>query len=158
MANYQLVNVALLLLHALVSVALLGAVSHQCVAVLRARGAARVAGGSFVRRYASVGAGGFVEAVGLLYLTNLVLGAILYPEYRIESRYALEEMRLLTVVGLFELKEHWAALGVAVLPLYVCAWRSDTMRSHRRSSTLTLGFIVWFTSIVGHVVNNFRGV
>jgi len=27
-----------------------------------------------------------------------------------------------------------------------------------RASTLTLGFIVWFSFIVGHVVNNFRGV
>jgi hypothetical protein len=158
MANYQLVNVALLLLHALVSVALLGAVSHQCVAVLRAAGASPAPVGGFVRRYAGVGAGNFVGAVGLLYLTNLILGAILYPEYRIESRYALEEMRLLAVVGLFELKEHWAALGLAVLPLYICAWRSDELRSHRKSTTLTLGLIVWFNFIAGHIVNNFRGV
>ena len=175
MSSYQIINLLLLITHGLVSVALLGAISHQCVAVVRAQclpAHDRPAKGHFLRRYAAVGSQHFVGAVVLCYLLTGVLGAVLYPEYRLESRYALEELRLLPVVGLFELKEHFAGLGLGLLPLYVLQWRQYQGSSNEppmkppmgRTSaspvavTLTLGFIVWFTFIVGHVVNNYRGL
>lgn len=156
MVSYQFINLALLLFHGLMSVALLGAVTHQSVAVLR--GGDRSASSGFIGRYAAVNGPAFVYAVPTMYVLTLLLGAVLYPEYRTESRYALEEMRLLPIVGLFELKEHWAALGLGLLPLYIHSWGRDGSRRSRVTATLTLGFIVWFTFIVGHVVNNTRGV
>ncbi len=157
MATYQISNLILLLVHGLVSVALLGAVTHQCVAVLWRTD--RKAEAGFVRRYTSVAPTGFATAICVLYVSNLLLGALLYPEYRLESRYSLEEMRLLPVVGAFELKEHWGAVGLGLLPLYWSTWRgADNADWTRVMSTLTLGVIVWFAFLVGHVVNNFRGV
>lgn len=169
MSSYQVTNLLLLLSHALVSVALLGAISHQCVSVLRLR--VTPVNGRFLTRYAAVGGQYFVGAVAFCYVATGVLGAVLYPEYRLEARYALEELRLLPVVGLFELKEHFAALGLGLLPLYVQQWRRHASRSEPVGGTthdgqacppvavtLTLGFIVWFTFVVGHIVNNYRGL
>ena len=160
MTQYQLINLSLLLTHGLVSVALIGAVTHQCAAVLFP--STDKTGGTFISRYRQVKGAGFARAVALLYISNLILGGILYPEYRLEVRYALEEMHLLSTVGLFELKEHWAAIGLALLPLYLSAWHTEPAThqpvSHQKAATLTLGFIIWFTFLTGHVVNNVRGL
>ncbi|MEM6774881.1 MAG: hypothetical protein AAF640_08540 [Pseudomonadota bacterium] len=156
MATYQLINLSVLLAHGLLSVGLIGALTHQCVAVLR--GSDREQVGGFIGRYVSVSSATFAAAVPLLYVLTFALGAVLYPEYRIESRYALEELRLMPVVGLFEIKEHWGAVGLGLLPLYWHSWRAGGQRIPRVSSTLTLGFIVWFAFLTGHVVNNARGV
>jgi len=156
MSLFELMNLGLLLIHGLVSVALLGATSHQCTAVLRK--AEPKGSEAFINRYAAVNPMAFPWAVALLYVTSIGLGAVLYPEYRLEARFSLEEMRLLPVVGLFELKEHFAAIGLGLLPLYLSQWKLSKPIDAPRASTLTLGFIVWFSFIVGHVVNNFRGV
>src|ERR1700753_3388698 len=75
--------VVLLILHGLVGVALLGAITHQSVALLR-RGAARR--GSFVERYAAVGQRTFTVAVMVMYVIGVVLGGLIYPAYRLDVR------------------------------------------------------------------------
>jgi len=155
MTDAMVSSLVLLLSHGLVSVALLGAISHQCVAVVRPAGSPTDA---FFDRYRSVSATLFPSAVVLLYLVSFGLGGVLYPEYRLESRYALEEMGLLFWVGMFELKEHFAAIGLGVLPLYRWHWRDSEPSPGRGTVTLLLGGIVWFNFLVGHVLNNYRGV
>ena len=64
-------------------------------------------------------------------------------------------------IGLFELKEHFGGIGLGVLPLYVYTWRAEQADSHRRDRvvlTVLLALIVWWNFIVGHVVNNIRGL
>lgn len=148
---------ALLILHGLVAVALLGAITHQTVSLFR-RSAAH--DGSFVDRYTGVNQKTFTIAVVVLYAVQVGLGAAIYPAYRLNVRIPFEEMSLGWAVGIFELKEHFTALGLSVLPYYACTWRTDLQhgnRGDRFALTLLLAAIAWFDFVVGHILNNIRG-
>jgi predicted transporter len=148
-------SLVLLIAHGLAATALLGALTHQAVAVFRLRND----GASFLSRYASVRTPVFRNAVIALYGLTFVLGALIYPAYRVDARIALEEMHLDWVVGLFEIKEHFGGIGLAVLPLYAYMW--DPARASapgRMATTLLLASIVWFDFFAGHLVNNIRGL
>jgi hypothetical protein len=99
-------------------------------------------------------------AVVSLYVAQVALGAIIYPAYRLNVRIPFEEMGMGWAVGLFEVKEHFAAIGLAVLPLYFANWRAQSASTHRLDRiaiTLILSFIVWWDFLVGHILNNIRG-
>ena len=147
----------LLILHGLVGVALLGAITHQTVSVFRRR---QARSGSFIDRYTGVNTHVFTTAVLWLYPVGLIMGAVIYPAYRLNVRIPFEEMSLGWAVGLFELKEHFAAIGLALLPMYAVVWRQESLDTHRRDRialTVLLTFIVWWDFLVGHVLNNIRG-
>jgi hypothetical protein len=154
----SIVIIFLLIVHSLVGVALLGALTHQSVSTLRG---GSVRGGSFVNRYSAVNQRTFTTAVVLLYVVGLLLGATIYPSYRLEVRIPFEEMSLGWAVGLFEMKEHFAGIGLGLLPLYASLWREDlnpTDHRNRVAITLVLAGIVWWAFIIGHVLNNIRGL
>lgn len=149
--------IGLLILHGLVAVALLGAVTHQAVALLFG---GRTSGG-FAARYAAVSAPAFTNAIAVLFTLNVVLGALLYPAYRLDVRIALEEMQLGWVIGLFEVKEHFGGIGLALLPLYLWSWKGAREKGTGGDCigiSLLLAFIVWFGFLAGHLVNNVRGL
>jgi hypothetical protein len=150
------VIVFLLILHGLVGVALLGAITHQTISVLRPAGQR---GQSFPAKYAGVTARTFCNAVMLIFAANVVLGGSIYPTYRLDVRIPLEEMRLGWALGLFEMKEHFGGIGLASLPIYSYYWKadSDSGQFGRIAITCTLAFIVWFDFLVGHILNNIRG-
>jgi hypothetical protein len=148
----------LLIVHGLLAVALIGAITHQAVSVLRPR---PVRTGSFVDRYSAVNKQAFTIAVAALYAVTVVFGAIIYPSYRIDVRIPFEEMSMRWAVGLFELKEHFGGIGLFILPFYVYAWRNSAAETHGRdrvATTLTLTFIVWWDFLAGHIINNLRGL
>jgi hypothetical protein len=149
--------VALLILHGLLAVALLGAITHQTISVWAPmRGAA----GSFVGRMRAVPAKSYVNAIVVLYGLTALLGGIIYPTYRLSVRIVLEQMQLYVPNGAFELKEHFVALGLGVLPAYWYFWREPQAAEHARTRavlTALLAFIVWWGFLVGHVLNNIRG-
>jgi hypothetical protein len=148
----------LLILHGLVGVALLGAITHQTVSVFLTRA---VHTGSFGDRYSSVSQRTFTIAIVVLYAGGALLGAIIYPSYRLNVRIPFEEMSLGWAVGVFELKEHFAGIGLSVLPLYVHSWGRELADTHRRDRvalTSLLAIIVWWDFLVGHVLNNIRGL
>jgi hypothetical protein len=148
----------LLIIHGLVGVALLGAITHQMVSAFRRRQARN---GSFIDRYTGVNQRTFTIAVLCLYPAGLIIGAVIYPAYRLNVRIPFEEMSLGWAVGLFELKEHFAGIGLALLPMYAYTWRGEAGESHRRDRmalTLLLTFIVWWDFLIGHVLNNIRGL
>ena len=74
---------------------------------------------------------------------------------------ALEQLRFFKTVGAFELKEHIATIGLIVLPAYWAFWRrplSDDYAVARKQVTLFLAIIVWSNFLIGHIVNNARGM
>jgi hypothetical protein len=148
----------LLIVHGLLAVALLGAVTHQVASVLWP--AARPAG-SFTGRFRSVAAPGYANAIVVLYVATAVLGAIIYGEYRISIRIVLEELQLRAANGSFELKEHLAAVALGMLPAYWWYWRQPAADASvvrvRAILTAVLAFVVWWNFLVGHIVNNIRG-
>ena len=151
-------RIVLLLLHGLVAVALLGALSHQTAALF----ARRVAANSlFVGRYARVNDQLFARAVIVLYVFAVVLGAVIYPAYRVDVRIAFEELGLLWAVGVFELKEHAAGIGLGLLPLYAFLWWRQSVPHYaldRKMVTTFLTVVVWFDFVAGHILNNIRGL
>ena len=152
-----LLNTFLLIIHGLVAVALLGAITHQVVSLTWGGGARH---GSFIGRYRNVNQHSFTRAIVVLYLVGVTLGAIIYPYYRLNVRIPFEQMNLAWAVGVFELKEHFAGIGLGVLPLYAYSWRAEFAESHhgnRIALSWLLAFVVWWDFLIGHVLNNIRG-
>ena len=149
--NWQTV---LLIVHGLLAVALLGAITHQAASALLP--ASRPAG-SFVGRFRAVPGPSYVNAVVVLYLVTAVLGGILYTEYRVSVRTVVEQLGMWPAHGAFELKEHFAAVGLGLLPAYWYFWRAPGEARTRAALTAFLAIIVWWNFLVGHVLNNIRG-
>ena len=149
--NWQTV---LLIVHGLLAVALLGAITHQAASVLLP--ASRPAG-SFVGRFRAVPGPSYVNAVVVLYLVTAVLGGVLYTEYRVSVRTVVEQLGMWPAHGAFELKEHFAAVGLGLLPAYWYYWRLTSEPRTRAALTAFLAVIVWWNFLVGHVLNNIRG-
>jgi hypothetical protein len=158
-------TLALLILHGLTAVVLLGALTHQLAALLRGNAVAAAgkpaSKSSFIGRYVAVGQGGFTIVIVMSYVVSVVLGGIIYPTYRVDVRIPFEEMSLIWAIGLFEMKEHWGGVGLGFLPLYAYVWRPQQAASHHRDRvviTALLATIVWCDFIVGHILNNIRGL
>jgi len=63
-------------------------------------------------------------------------------------------------VGIFDLKEHFVTVGLGMLPAYWYFWRQPFADNHARARavlTAILAFIVWWSFLVGHILNNMRG-
>lgn len=147
----------LLILHGLVSIALLGGLTHQAIAVLLP---ARATGG-FSTAYRAVNAARFTNVNIAFYLLTFILGALIYPPYRIAVRTWIERARLWHISGLFEVKEQFLAIGLGMLPFFWLIWRNPKDNEYavaRKWTTAMLCLIVWYSFIAGHVVNNVRGL
>ena len=147
----------LVIIHGLVAVALLGAITHQ---TLSAWAAASARPGSFFGRFRTVPAAAFTNAIIVLYSVTATLGAIVYLYFRVDIRPALEQAGRFEILGFFDLKEHFIAIGLALLPAYFVCWRQPREGESTRTRTaLTsiLAFIVWWGFLVGHVTNNIKG-
>ncbi len=149
--------VTLLILHAILAVVLLGAITHQAISVWLPSPRAT---GSFVQRVRAVPGTTYVNVVVVLYLATATLGAIVYPSYRLTIRIVLQELGFNVANGVFELKEHFVAIGLGALPAYHHFWRQSVGADHPRTRavlTALLAFIVWWSFVVGHILNNIRG-
>jgi len=149
----------ILLIHGLMAVALLGALSHQALSVARRAPVATHA--SFVDRFRGVAAPRYTNATVVMFAATVILGAMLYPQYRIDVRPTLEDLQLRSANGAFEIKEHLAAIGLGLLPAYWFYWRRGQdapAAAARRYLTWILAFVVWFNFLVGHVLNNIKGL
>ena len=89
----------LVILHGLVAVALLGAITHQTLAVWAPSGAPPR---SFFGRFRAVPSAAFVNAIIILYLVTALLGAVVYLYFKVHIQPDLERDRL---------GQHWASLN-----------------------------------------------
>lgn len=148
----------LMLLHVLVSVALVGAITHQAFSAWRTPPAAR---STFVSRFRGVYSPTFTNVVVLLFVVSSLLGGLLYPRYRVDVRPTLEDLQLRSANGMFEVKEHFAAVGLGLLPAYWRVWRAPLRpewAAARMYLTWILCAIVWWNFIVGELLNNIKGL
>ena len=153
-----LMATALLIIHSLVAVALLGAITHQTLATWVP---ARARSGSFFGRFRAVPSPSFTNAIVVLYSVAALLGAIVYLYFRVDIRPELEQAGHWQALGLFDIKEHFVAIGLALLPTYWVFWQqsgSDELtRRTRIALTSIIAFIVWWSFLIGHVMNNIMG-
>ncbi len=160
--DYMSVNAfwtIVLIVHSLLAVATLGALTHQAVSVLTPVHRVTAPAG-FVARVRAVYGAGYATAICVLWVTTFIIGAWIYTKYRIAIRIPLERTGYWKTLGFFELKEHVAALGLGVLPAYWFFWKnpkSAAYDSARKAVTLLLAAMCWFAFLVGHVLNNARG-
>ncbi len=146
-----------LLVHLLLAVALLGALTHQAMAV--ALPVRRPAGG-FVTRFRAVAAPGYATAVCVLWVLTFLVGSFIYTKYRIYIRIPIEQVHDYKTGAFFDFKEHVATIGLVLLPAYWVFWKNAQDPQYdtaRKGVTLVLTAMCWFLFIVGHVVNNTRG-
>jgi len=150
----------LLIVHGLLAVVLLGAITHQSFGVAARRNTQGRR--SILDRFGAIDASAYTNAVVLLFILTSIGGAFLYAPYRVDVRPALEERQLQAANGVFEIKEHLAAIGLGLLPAYWVFWRKSAPgRSElatRRYLTWMVAFCTWWNFIAGHVLNNIKGV
>ena len=147
----------LLIIHGLIAVALLGALTHQTLA---AWAPVRARPESFFGRFRTVPSRSFANAVVILYVTSTLLGGTIYLNFRVDIRPDLERAGHWQALGLFDLKEHFVAIGLALLPAYWVCWQQPSAEEPSRTPaalTLILAFIVWWSFLIGHVTNNIMG-
>ena len=152
--------VALLIVHGLMAVALLGAITHQALSVLTVAPASN-GRWTFVDRFRGVDGAAYALPIVVLFTLTAIGGALLYPQYRIDVRPALEDTQNVAANGVFEIKEHLVAIGLGLLPVYWLFWRKQhgpETAAPRRYLTWLLAFFVWWSFLVGHVLNNIRGL
>jgi hypothetical protein len=146
----------LLIFHALVSIALIGAVTHQASGTFREPTPPQ----SFLGRFAATRGASYTNTIIMLFLINCVLGNLIYPQYRLDVRPTLEDLNMRSANGVFEIKEHLAMIGAFMLPVYWLIWRTPLIpeaATARRWLTTILAFIVWWNLVVGHILNNIKG-
>jgi hypothetical protein len=150
--------ITLLIAHALLAFLLLGAITHQTLSVWAPT---RSKPGSFLARARAVPSKSYVGAVIVLYVITAIVGGFIYTNYRIAARLTLEQGHFWKTFGAFELKEHFIALGLGLLPAYWYFWTSPQGDAHARTRamlTTVLAFMVWWAFLVGHLTNNVRGL
>jgi hypothetical protein len=148
-----------LLVHLVLSVGLLGALTHQAMAVLMpVRKAAGPPG--IVTRFRAVPAPGYAAAVCLLWVLTFFVGSYIYIKYRVYIRIPIEQAGYWKTQGFFDFKEHIASIGLVLLPAYWYFWKNAQNPEYdtaRKVLTVYLAVSCWFLFIVGHVLNNTRG-
>jgi hypothetical protein len=113
----------LLVLHATSAIVLVGAATHNGLLAIRQLG------GNPVRRALQRL---YVRIVGWAYLATFALGLATYPAFRLDVRAAWLDEHLPVATRMFEIKEHWLALGLVILAGY---WpMSRTIDIARRSA------------------------
>src|SRR3954466_4973096 len=130
----------LIIVHGLCAVALLGAVTHQAMSVLKPvrQGAGP---GGFITRFRSVQGAGYATAVCVLWIVTYFFGAWVYTKYRMYVRIPIEQAGFWKTQGVFELKEHLATIGLGLLPVYWFFWKNARNPEYdvaRNGITLTL--------------------
>jgi len=151
--------VVLLIVHGLLAVTLLGPLNDQDLSLVPSRAA--VGPLSFVGRFRGVDSSAYANAIVVLFVITAIGGGLLYPQYRLDVRTALEDLQLRSANGVFEIKEHLVAIGLGLLPTYWLFWRAplgSPQAVARRYLTWLLAFIVWWSFLVGHVLNNIKGL
>ena len=146
----------LLIVHGLMSVALLGALTHQAFAI---RGSHEHNQKNFIDRFKSVDPSIYTKSICVLWVLSFFFGGWIYSKYRINIRIPLEQMGYMKTQGFFELKEHFSTFGLFLLPAYYLIWKQSEgdFNSARKYLTYLLCAICWFSFLIGHIVNNTRG-
>jgi len=145
-----------LFVHLILAVGLLGALTHQAMAVALP---VRQPSAGIVSRFRSVSAAGYATAVCVLWVLTFLVGSFIYTKYRTYIRIPLEEGHYYKTGGFFDFKENVATLGLVLLPAYWYYWRQPPAEAAtaQRVLTLLLALIVWWAFLVGHILNNIRG-
>jgi hypothetical protein len=130
----------LLLAHGLATFALVG-----CAGLVLAAGISEMRGGDrWGRRRALLG-NLLIGAYAVTFLT----GIWLYPYFRVEVRAACLDPNFPVFTGLFEIKEHWLAMGLGLLLAHRTLATGAVTGRPRALVAILVGTIVLVTTVIG---------
>lgn len=144
----------LLLVHLFATFVLVGAMTHNLLIVV---GYLR---GKFGRQKLEWL---YVRVSLWAYVITYVVGALIYPAYRIHMRYHYFDEQLPWATGLFEVKEHWGAVALAMLLVYYFLRKSFQPTAERDKLFLyvplcfLLNIILWYKIVVGCYLTLLKG-
>jgi hypothetical protein len=149
-----MMEITLLILHGLLAVLLLGALIHQVLSGYKSRAGDVTFFSSVMSTRGSL----YTNAVVVLYPLITIVGAIIYAYYRMEVRPFLEASHHRSAIGIFELKEHFIAIGFGLLPAYWLLWQQSENSFARRAVTIIITATALWGFFVGHILNNLHGL
>ena len=97
------------------------------------------------------------------YVIVYIIGALIYPAFRIYIRHDYLDPQLPWATGLFEVKEHWGAVGLALLFVYYFLRKSFRPAEERDKLflyvplCLLLNIILWYKVIVSCYLTLLKG-
>jgi hypothetical protein len=144
----------LLLLHLFVTFVLVGAMTHNLLIVID------YLRGKFNRHKRELL---YVKVSLYSYVIVYVLGALVYPAFRVYIRGETFDPLIPWATGLFEVKEHWGALGLAFFFVYYLMRKNFTPQTEKAKLFLyvplcfLLNIIVWYKTIVGCYLSILKG-
>ena len=144
----------LLVLHMLFTFVLVGTMSHNLTIV------AGYLRGNFGKKKLEQY---YVKISLWAYVIVYLLGGLIYPAFRILVRYQYFDPELPWATGLFEVKEHWAALGLAFLFAWYFLRRSFDPEQQKQKLFLyvplcfILNLILWYTVVVSCYLTLLKG-
>ncbi len=147
-----------LILHGLVAFLLVGAITHQMIGVWRNKPSPS---STFFQSLINVRGMTYVNAIVVLYIMTALLGAYVYPGYVLDVKGSLTDSQMNSAIGAFEVKEHLVIVGLAMLPSYWYLWKkvpATEFRTSRQINTTLVCAMVWVSFVVGHVLNNIKGL
>ncbi|OHB61442.1 MAG: hypothetical protein A2168_06480 [Planctomycetes bacterium RBG_13_50_24] len=144
----------LLLVHLFVTFVLVGSMTHGLLIVIS------YLRGKFNRQKLEF----FYTKVSLWsYVIVYVIGAMIYPAYRIHIRHDYFDPQLPWATGLFEVKEHWGAVGLAMFFVFHLL-RKDLRPAEEKDKLrlyvplcFILNVIVWYKVVVGCYLTLLKG-
>ena len=144
----------LLLLHLFATFVLVGSMTHNLLIVL---GYLR---GKFGRQKLELL---YVKVSFWTYIVVYVVGALSYPAFRVYIRGTFFDEQLPWATGLFEVKEHWGAVGLALFFVYYFLRRSFQPDSEKEKLffyvplCFLLNLILWYKVVVGCYLSLLKG-
>jgi hypothetical protein len=145
----------LLLVHLFATFILIGSMSHNLLYV------AKYAQGKFGRQKQEFR---YLKWAFWSYIFVYVIGAIIYPAFRVHIRGATFDPLLPWATGLFEVKEHWGAIGLAIFVVYYFLRKNFNPQEEKEKLfyiymplCLILNVILWYKVVVGCYLTLLKG-
>jgi hypothetical protein len=144
----------LLIVHLLGTFVLAGSIMHNLFVVLD------YVKGKFARRKRELY---YLKYTLWSYVIVYVIGAVIYPAFGVYIRRPFFDTPMPWATGLFEVKEHWAAVGLALMFVYYFLRKSFDPQDERHKLffyiplCLILNVITWYVIIVGCYLSVLKG-
>lgn len=145
----------LLILHSLMAILLLGAMTHNVLLTVP----------YLWKRYKKVRLEKlYVKVIFVAYSLTFALGAVVYPNYRYHVRDLYFDKHMPWASHLFDIKEHWAAIGLGLVGVFFLLSLSFDPRQDRERVLLyvflscAITLTVWFNLIAGLWLTALKGV
>ncbi len=143
----------ILMLHLLITFVLVGSMTHNLLVVFK------YVRGKFGRKRLEWL---YVRVAFWSYLVVYITGAVIYPAFRVYIRGAAFDP-LKWPTGLFEVKEHWGALGMALFVIYYLLRKSFDPEQEKHKLwfyvplCVLINAIIWYKVIVGCYLSSLKG-